>query len=399
MILTKILDRLGIVDTIMKKLFFFLFAFLFSLSPVINTAFAQENTTNRTLAQDQTINGDYFMADDTVALLGTVNGDAYVAGGTVTIDGTVEGDVIATGGTITVNGSAQNVRVAGGTVHINGTVEKNVTALGGTVIIGEEAEIAGSIVTAGGTINILAPIGKGATIGGGTVVINNAINGDVNAGVGQLTLQPQAQINGNLTYTSDQKAQIMQGASVSGETRQMMPPKPEKENQQEALFGLAGVALFFKLMGIVSLLVLGLLLVFLAPHYLKRTAHTIIGKPWQSLGVGVVSLILAPIIFVILLMTILGIPLAFLFIILFTIACYFAKLFVIYLIGEKVGTSINGKLHMAWLFVIGLIIYEIIVLIPIVGWLVELAALIFGLGALLMQKKYLYQKLRKDKTV
>lgn len=399
MILTKFLDRLGIVDTVMKKLFFFLFAFLFAFSTVVTPVFAQENKKNVTLAQDETINGDYFAGGDTVSVLGTVNGDVYVAGGTVTVDGTVNGDVIAGGGTVTVNGTAQNLRISGGTVHINGTVERNVTALGGTIILGEEAEIAGSIVTAGGTINILSPIGKGATIAGGTVSINNAINGDVTAGVGQLTLQPQAQINGNLTYTSNQKAQIMQGASVSGETKQMMPPKPKEKDQQEAFLGLAGVALVFKFMGIVSTLVLGLLFVFFAPNYLKRTAHTVIEKPWQSLGVGVVSLILAPIIFGILLITIFGIPLAFLFIILFAIACYFAKLFVIYLLGEKVGTSLNSKLHSAWLFVIGLIIYEILILIPILGWLVELAALIFGLGALLMQKKYLYSSLRKEKTL
>lgn len=384
----------------MKKLLFLLFAFLFAFSTFVTPVLAQGNQRNVTLSQGETINGDYFAGGDTVSVLGTVNGDAYIAGGTVTFDGNVEGDVIAAGGTVTINGTAQNVRVAGGTVTINGTIERNLTALGGTITLGENANLAGSIVTAGGTVNLLGPVGKGATIGAGTVTINNEINGDVTAGVGQMTLQPQAQINGNLNYTSDQKAQILEGATVTGETNQRVPEKPARdEAQRQAFLGIGAAALFFKFMNMLSILVLGLLLVFLAPNYLKRVANTIIEKPWQSLGVGTVSMILAPILFILLLMTIIGIPLAFIFIILFGIIVYFAKLFIIYLVGEKIGRTLNPRLHMAWLFIIGLIIYEVVVLIPIIGWIIEIAAVLFGVGSLLMQKKYLYSTLRKEKTI
>lgn len=387
----------------MRKVFFFLFTLFFSFLITTAPVFAEKQPQNVTVNKDQVINGDYFAGGDTVTVLGTVNGDAYVAGGTVTFDGTINGDIIVGGGTVTINGTAQNVRVAGGTITINGTIERNLTALGGTITLGENAKLTGSIVTAGGTITLLAPVGKGATIAGGTVTISNTIGGDVYAGVGQMTLQPQAKINGNLNYTSDQKLQIIEGATVSGKISQTIPEKKQREQkedvQKKTFLGLAGAALFFKLINMASMLILGLILIALAPVYVKRVAHGIANRPWLSLGVGVVALLLAPIIFIALLLTVIGIPLAFIFIVLFGILAYFAKLFVMYLIGEKIGTSINPRLHMAWFFIIGLIVYEVVVLIPILGWLIDLAALLFGLGSLLVQKKYLYNSLRKEKAI
>jgi hypothetical protein len=383
----------------MKKLFLLVLSFLFSFTVFTSPAFAQGDETHVVLKEDQTINSDYFASGDTVTILGTINGDAYVAGGTIFFDGTVNGDIIAAGGTITIRGTAQNVRVAGGTIMVDGTIERNLTVTGGTITISDGTQLAGSLVAGGGTITVSSPIGKGATIGGGTVTIAEAINGNVFAGVGELILAPQAQVSGDLTYASKEEARISEGATVSGKLTHTIPDKPKREDAQETFLGLGQVALFFKLFNAVSMLIIGLLLIGLAPVFVKRVADGIVAKPWQSLGVGIVTLILAPIVFVILLLTIIGIPLAFIFLTLYLITLCFAKLFVIYLLGERIGRTLHPKLHIMLMFLIGLVIYEIITFIPIVGWLVELAALVFGLGSLLIQKKELYSSLRKAKTI
>lgn len=383
----------------MKKLFFVLLSFLFLFSFFIPPVFANGQQQNVTLEKNQTINGDYFGNGGTVTVLGTVNGDAYIAGGTVTVEGKINGDIIAGGGTVTISGSSQNVRVAGGNITINGTVAKNITVLGGTVTIEPNAKIGGSLVATGGNVTVLSPIKKGATLGGGQIVINNTIDGDVNAATKQLTLEPQGRINGKLNYVSDQKVQIAQGATVTGEIKQTMPTHNNQDMRQKMVAAL-GIAWFtFGLVNFISMLIIGLLLIVFAPNYFMRVADSIVEKPWWSLGVGILTVILAPVIIAVFFATIIGIPLAFLLLLLYLIVLYFAKLFVIYLIGERIGRSINPKIHMAWFFVIGLVIYQILVLIPLIGWLIDMLALLFGLGALLLQKKYLYLTLRKNKTI
>jgi cytoskeletal protein CcmA (bactofilin family) len=383
----------------MKKLLLFLFIVFFSLSAFVSPVLAQEHKERVILTSDQVVNKDYFAAGDTVTVLGTVNGDAYVAGGEVTFDGTINGDIIATGGNIIIRGTAQNVRVAGGNIIIQGVIEKNLTVAGGNVTLDDDATLKGSLVAGSGSITVASPVGKDAWIGGGSVIINNVINGDLHAGVGKLTLQEGARINGNLAYASDEKADIFPGATVSGQTTHSLPEKKTQDTKEEAFLGLSAAALFFKLMNMVSMLIVGLLLISLAPAFVKRVGVGITKHPWQSLGIGLAVFFATPVIFVLLLLPVVTIPLALIVLAVFCIVLYVAKLFFIYLLGEKIIATFNKTLPAAVVFIIGLLLFEIVVLIPIAGWIFDMAAVLLGLGSLMIEKKHVYTLLRKQKTV
>lgn len=350
------------------------------------------------VGKDEVINHDYFAGGDTVTVLGTINGDAYVGGGNVTFDGTVNGDIIAAGGNVVIRGNVQNVRVAGGQVTISGNVEKNVTALGGNITLTDTATVSGSVVAGGGTITLDSPIGQGATLGGGTITIEDTVNGDVTAASGQLILHPDARVNGNLLYTSDEQAEIMPGASISGKLAHTIPQKNtnQEENAKE-FFSMGLIAA--KLMEAVSLLVIGLLLVLLAPRYVARIADGIAEKPWKSLGVGLLALIVVPVVVVLLMATIIGIPLAIILGVLFAITMYASKLFVIYLIGAKISVTFSKKIHPVLILMVGLLIYEVVSLLPIIGSIMDFAVLLAGIGGLLLQKKEMYMSLRKQKKL
>lgn len=388
----------------MKKIVFFLFTIFFSLITFATPVFAEETPRNIVVPANQIINSDYFAAGNSVTVMGTINGDAYVAGGNVTFDGIVNGDIIAAGGTITIRGAAQNVRVAGGNITINGTIEKNLTVFGGNVSLGDNARLMGSIVAGGGSVNLLSAVGRGATLAGGNVVISNLINGNVYAGTGQLTLQPQAIINGNLVYVSDQTAQVLPGAKVNGKLTHTLPKKQTTEPEvtaarTNALLGLGFAALTIKAITLLSLLIIGWILLALVPNYVKKVTDCIVDKTWMSLGTGFVAIILAPIVFIILLATVIGIPLALVFIALFCIMAFVSKLFVMLLLGEKIGKAINSKMPMSLALFIGAVVYGIIVIIPIFGWLFDCVAVLLGLGSLLIQKKQIYLSLHKDKIL
>lgn len=382
----------------MKKLFIGLFLLLIPLFFVIPT-FAQSNLAsgdNVVLPQNKTINSNYFASGDRVTVSGTVNGDAYVAGGTILIDGTINGDLLVAGGNITIRGKvAHDIRAAGGNITISSPVGGNVTTAGGDINITDAARLNGSLVMVGGNAEVFTPVPKGITLGVGNATVGSMVGGDINAGVGQLTLTPQATVSGNVTYWSDRKLDLAQGASVSGKITQNTPSRESSYAAENAIKGIVtGLSIVFKILGSVYLLVLGLLFVFFLPVYSRVTGETILTQPAKSLLIGFITLLVTPFIIFLLFLGIVTIPLALLLLVLYIILLSVVKIFAAIAIGQQLAKSFNFKLHLAWLFIIGLIVYEIVTMIPVIGWLLGLIALVLALGADLIQKKSYYNLLR-----
>ena len=349
------------------------------------------------LAKDDVVEGDYFAAGERLTIAGTVNGDAYVAGGNVIVEGDINGDLIAAGGTVNVRGKvAQDVRVAGGQVTVSGDVQGNVTLVGGSLEITDSAGINGSLVSAGGNLSVFGPIGKGAAIGAGAATIGNLINGDITAGVGELTLTPSAKVSGDLNYWSDADAQIQQGAEISGKTTHNFPQKKEREEPRKAL---GGVFAFFKIASFLAALLIGLIFIKLAPQFTKSTADALLTKPAASLGIGLLAVILTPILILIAAITVVGIPIALILFFLFLITLYLSKIFVSVAIGRKIVEVTNQKTGDYSVFILGLLVYTLVILIPVIGVIVSILALLAGVGAIVMTKKDLYKQLKTKKLI
>ena len=383
----------------LKKLFGILIAFL--ILPLITTGVYAAKNLQRSetvlVPKGEVVEGDYFAAGERVTIAGTVNGDAYVAGGNVVVEGEINGDLITAGGTVNVRGKvAQDVRAGGGQVTVLGDVGGNVTLVGGSLEIADSAKITGSLVSAGGNLAVFAPIGKGATFGAGNATIGNLINGDVTAGVGELALTPNAKVAGDLNYWSERGANIQQGAEVSGKTTHNFPPKKEKQESRKALGGVLG---FFKIVSFLAALVIGVILIKLAPQFTKITADTIVKKPVASLGIGLLTLIITPIVILIAAITVIGIPIALILLVLFLITMYFAKIFVSVAIGRKIVEVINQKAGDYAVFILGLLVYTILTLIPVIGVIVGILALLCGVGAIVATKKSIYKQLRTKKLI
>lgn len=383
----------------MKNLSRILIILLFSLGivSVPLTVYAESNTSHIVLAKNETVNKDYFAAGNTVTLSGTVNGDAYVAGRNVIVEGTVNGDLLAAGGTVTIRGKVtQDVRVAGGQIIVTGDIGRNLTTVGGSVTITDNAKVNGSLVTGAGNLSVFAPIGKEANIGAGHATLGNTIHGNVQAGVGQLTLLPSSNVTGNLTYWSDKNALIDPEASVSGTTTHHYPPNQHNEQREKAVkTAFAGISVGFTIFSFLAALVVGLLLITFAPIYTEESAKLILKKPLLTLGIGFLSIVLFPFLFLLLLITIIGIPLDLLLLAGFLMLLYLAKIIVGLAIGQKVFSYLDQKVALPWIFIVGLIIYYVLSLIPLLGFIFWIIAGLMGLGALVLQKKYMYTNFRK----
>lgn len=391
-----------------KKTIIFIAIFLILPFFLFGTVFAQTNFAsgkNSTLQKDEVIEDNYFASGETVDVYGTVKGDAYLAGGNVTVDGDLQNDLLVAGGNVKIEGNvAGDIRVAGGQVNIDANVGGNVTTAGGTINFSSTAKVAGSVVSAGGNISIDSPIGKTATLAGGNIVLGSSVGGNTQVFSDSIRLSPEASIKGDLNYwtSQDVEASIADPTQISGNVTKKVMETPNKMEAEriagQARRGFLGAVTFFKVVSLLSFLLIGFLLLKLYPTYAISTSKLLSDRPWASLGVGFLTLFISPIAFIALLITVIGIPFALIGMALLMIFAYMAKFFAIFWVGQKLlPNSKAGDSYKQ--FLLGFVIFAVLVFIPIIAGLTKLLALLFGLGAMLISCKSLHKKLQTEKLV
>jgi cytoskeletal protein CcmA (bactofilin family) len=365
------------------------------------TAAAQERVRQRgsgshaTVPASQVVDGDYFAFGPTVEISGTINGDLYASGGQVVIDGHVNGDVLVAGGRVSLSGTvSQDVRAAGGQVAITGNVGRNLTVAGGNVEIASSAVVRGGVVAAGGSVDLAAPVGGAAKIAAGTLIIANRIGGDVEAAVGTLRITSRAAIAGNVSYWSRREASVSEGARINGKIVRNVPSERPRFFPA-AFFGW----LVFVSTNFVCTLILGLLSARFLPRYHQSVITTLREKPWVSMGIGFIAAVVLPVVCALLFATVLAIPLALILLVAFFILLYWARIYAIGRIGEWILARLRPASSRAAAFVLGLFVYYILAIIPIVGWLVVALVILFGLGAELIARKQFYATARSQDLI
>src|SRR5881628_633317 len=330
-----------------------------------------------TLGQGQTINDDIYAAGGTISIDGNVNGSVIAAGGTITVSGTVSRDVMIAGGTINVSGKVGgSIRAAGGNLTLNAPVEQDVVVTGGTVNIGSGGTIGRDLVIAGGMATVSAPVARRVTMAAGDLTLRGRVGGDVRGRVDRLRLDG-AQIGGNLDYTSDNSVVVANGASVAGTTTRHTPT-------ERGTGGVAGGFLGW-LRGLIGIFALGVLLLLLLPRFSTRSIDILRAEPWASLGIGAAILVVTPI--VALLVFIVGLLvggwwLGLLLIPLWILALAIGYVVSGFLLGRLIFARLGwGQYHDVLALLGGLFVLTVVGLVPLIGWLVSLAAFVAGAGA------------------
>jgi len=328
---------------------------------------------NIIIPSDAVINDDLYIGGGTVVVDGRVNGDLIIGSGTVTINGSVRDDLMVGGGTVIVNGSIeQSVRVAGGTVSINGPVGEDLVAAGGTLETATDAPIGRDAIIAGGNARLSGNIGRRLFGSVGSLTIDGSVGQNARLYVDRLTLTDRAVIGGDLHYTSENEANISEGAQIEGRTifDRRVPPT-ERPGARIATFILSYLAA----------LIFGIVLLLLFPRRVVQTADTIIAAPWQSPLLGTALLVIVPVIAVILAILVITIPISLVLIFLYILGIYLAKVFVGLMVGRRIVGYFNLSIGNILALVIGLLIIMLLGLIPVLGVLFRFLYLIFGLGA------------------
>ncbi len=390
----------------MNKYFYSLIAFFFIavsvlFLPVSTQAKVITSANSVVVEEDEVIEEDLFVTGESVVINGTVDGDVYAAGGNIEITGNVTGDILAAGGNIFISGTiGQDVRIAGGSIVISGAqIGKALSAAGGTITIDTTSSIGGSLTVAGGTVTNRAPVGRDVLIGAGSAVLNAPVSGEVLAGVSSLQLGSNASISGDLRYPSTASTNFSDSASISGTVTEITPDQEglrsidsRPEDLGKAWFGANSA---FKLWSYLSALVIGAILLHYFPKTSLAATRTLEVQPLKSALWGLLALLLAGPLFIVLLLTFIGIPLAFILLMLFMISLYLTKL----VVGLALGRYLQGqfgwdKLSAFMTLALGMGIYYIFQLVPFFGGIVSFLGTIAGLGAIYIYTKTVFKKKR-----
>ena len=366
------------------RLFIIICFTLLLIIPISAKAFAVKTGDSIYVAKDQIIEGNLYAAGLSITVDGTVTGDVICAGQTVNINGTVEGDVICAGQSVNINGAVNgSVRVAGNSININGQIARNVMAFGAAVNLGAEASVGWDMLIGAATGEIRGKVGRDLYGGVASATIAGEIGKDVRLKIDNkksdksgLIIMDGAIIGGSVVYTDRTEASIASSAVIAGEITHNLP-KVRKEKTITA-WG------WGRLYSIFSALVVGLVLISLWHKQIKKLTDKMLDKVGPSIGWGVIVMFLTPIIAILLLITLIGMPLAFILIGVWLIALFISKILVGILIGRELLKRFWEKKKDSLLLamVIGIVITWIIFSLPVIGWLLCLVAMWWGVGGI-----------------
>ena len=332
-----------------------------------------------TVSASERIVGDIYMGGANVTSSGAVFGDEIAAGGNILINSAVSQDLMLAGGSITVLGNVgESLRVAGGNIVISGAVKRDVAAAGGQVQISGSG-IGGDVIWAGGTITIDAPVAGDLHLRGGEVLLNAPVKGDVFFTGGKLTLGSSAVIQGNLSYSTPEKATMQDGAVVRGKVTYEATPKPVPSPAAFVAF-LSIAFILHSLMVLACALVVGLVF----NSYARQLVSQALSQPLLELGRGFATLAMLPVASVLLFVTVIGVPLGVLGVLGFLGALVYSTIIAPIVLGSLLNKWFTKSVsyEVSWqTILLGAVVYVLLGLIPFVGWIAKLALVFLSIGA------------------
>lgn len=334
-----------------------------------------------------------FVAGGEAVLDSPVRGNAFAAGGRVEVRESVRKSAFVSGGDVTVTGAiGRDLYAAGGNLRLEGEIEGEASVAGGTLQMSPGARIGEDASFAGGTIEIEGAVGGDLHAYGERIEINGSVGGDVELAGDDLRLGPGARISGRVVYRGGRTIDVDPAAEVAGGVA-----KSRKDEEWLRKLGrgatIVGAATF-----LLGTLLLGAVLVLGMPRFSREAAASIRRMPWLVLGLGCAMLIGGPLAIAILVVTLVGIPLALLLAFSYVALLMLGYLIAAIFVGDQVLERVDAaKLDSVWwralFMLLAVIVIAIVRQLPLIGeiawWLLFLA----GIGAFTMRA---WQGFRND---
>jgi hypothetical protein len=263
-----------------------------------------------TVPAGETVEASLVAIGDSVTIEGTVRGDLIALGDRVRIRGTVEGNVFCAGEQVelevVVRGS---VHCAGRHVRAAVTTQGSLYAAGDELTVLPEAKIGADLAVVCNECRVGGSVARDLLAGGDSVALEGSAGRDVSVHASELSFGAEARYPGalELSLPKGKEPDLAPGAALGAITRHVLdddhdPGRPLRH--LKAIDHLRGHAML-----VFAAFLVGLALFALAPSLFDARVESV-GRFFGAVGVGFITLIALAGALVLLLVSMIGIPLA-----------------------------------------------------------------------------------------
>lgn len=339
---------------------------------------------------EEIIDDDLVAMGRSVKIEGIVNGDLFAFAQEVLIENTVNGSIYTGGAEINVNAKrCRSIWAFCGSLKTNANIENNLLFFGGQLKTSNTNLVKKDVLVFGGEINI-----------------NGEVQGKVKGNMGKLNLNGKihrVDIEAENVYV-DSGTTVLEDFIVKSKNEPVIDPDAKilgkieyKKIEKKAQKPKKGIAGLFKTIFFLSKLIIGIILIAILKPYIKTTNQILKDSTWKSLGIGFLTIIVIPVVSVLTLATIIGIPIAIFGVFVFLTLAYISNIILSAGIGEWIIKLIKKESIPSPIisFILGFIIITLIGLIPYLGFFVRILILFFGSGMIIL----LLHKLWKNTSI
>lgn len=314
--------------------------------------------------------GDVYLAGDDITIDYIVDGNLFIFADSVTINSQIGGDAFIFAKSVTIGEQgyifsnlftvAENIDIKGVTYDLY-SVSKNINISG---------YIYRDIKVVANTLNILGTVGRNAFVECSDIQFGNQ---EADSSEGQNTITSNGSISGDLNYTSKNELNIPDD-KVGGNINFTQKVVESSNTINNKIFDLGSF--------IATVILIWLVLLWIAPKFVKSCNQILTNKPLPVIGLGILTPIAFIFAFIILLLLNITVAFSFLSLAVFCILLLVSSSIFVIAINNMLCTKlkINKNVGIFGMLIVSAIVLWLIKLIPILGTLVSFIVSILGLG-------------------
>ncbi|MEQ8659021.1 MAG: hypothetical protein RIC24_17080 [Hyphomicrobiales bacterium] len=343
----------------------------------------------------ETVGGDVFEAAADASISGTAARDAFVAGFSASLDGTVAGDGHAAGFDVDVGGSiGGDLYVAGASVSVTSSIGEDLTASGFSVRLRSTGRVEGNARLMAGSLRVEGPVSGSLMATGGSITLDAPVAGDVHLTGGSISFGDEARIGGSLVYSAPDEIDIPESVIASDRVRYIAMTgfdgfervREAMDDPQELLWPSLVAVMAGFVITLAFLVVVAAVFLAFAPRRVDEGLHVAMERPGLVLLSGFLAMALLFGLVPVSAMTVIGapfVPIVLLGIVASWVAAYLLGAYTLSMrIGGAFGASGGANAAKLVILTIGLLVLAILNFVPFIGWMINLAVVLLGAGAI-----------------
>ena len=315
---------------------------------------------------------ELFKAGDKITIDKKLDGTAFIAGNEIKVEETIDGIPFIAGNSIKINSEQDYLITAGKDIVLTNNINKDL------FVAGENIEIKGSNLKrdayiAGATVTVDGTVDRNIYIYGEKIELKGTYNGNITVSTNEISIDDDTIIKGTIKYNEDA---VVKGLNTNVKTSTYKSIENEvtfKELVSNAISSYIHIAL------------LGIVLVFAFEKIFKvlkkKTDKQTIKDVLINSGKGFLILVGTPIVVLMLLLTGLFVSVGVIGAIIYGIFIYMSSIVSGYVLANALDKKVfKRNMNNYLLVIVGLLILSIVKYIPVIGGLVMLISLLYGLG-------------------